>query len=132
MKYQLLGLVTFLLVLCTSVVGQETTLVVQDNRHDPCGRFKMLVLVPEDRVKQIAERTALVTIDQGMIWNPCGNDAVQIAATSPPIPLKNNFLVINLNDSEPKIDTRQIQPASIPADPPAPTPRKPRSKKPHD
>ena len=127
-RYQVLGLVVFLLVLCTSVVGQQTTLIVQDDQHDPCARFKMRVLVPEDKAKQIAERTALNTMDQGMIWNPCGNDAVQIASTSPVLPLKKDFLVINLNDSQPKLETRQVQPVPTTA----PAPRKPRSKKPHD
>ena len=125
MRYQVLGLVVFLLVLCTSVVGQQTTLVVQDDQHDPCARFKMRVLVPEDRAKQIAERTALNTMDQGMVWNPCRTNGVEIASVIPAIPLKDNFVVINLNDSQPKLETRQIQPAPTTT----PAPRKPRSKK---
>ena len=128
MRYQLLGLVGALLVLCTSVVGQQTTLVVQDDRHDPCRRFKMRVLVPEDTAKQIAERTPQNTLDQGMVWNPCRTNGVEIASTFPAIPLKNNFLVINLNDSEPKLETRQIQPASTPTT----APQKPRFKRRHD
>ena len=128
MKYQVLVSVVFLLVLCTSVVCQQTTLVVQDDRHDPCRRFKMRVLVPEDTAKQIAERTPQNTIDQGMVWNPCRTNGVEIASTFPAIPLKNNFLVINLNDSEPKLETRQIQPASTPTT----APQKPRFKRRHD
>jgi len=127
-RYQLTGLLGFFLVFCTSVVGQQTTLVVQDDRHDPCRRFKMRVLVPEDTAKQIAERTTQNTIDQGMVWNPCRTNGVEIASTFPAIPLKNNFLVINLNDSEPKLETRQIQPASTPTT----APQKPRFKRRHD
>jgi len=127
-RYQLTGLLGVLLVFCTSVVGQQTTLVVQDDRHDPCRRFKMRVLVPEDTAKQIAERTTQNTIDQGMVWNPCRTNGVEIASTFPAIPLKNNFLVINLNDSEPKLETRQIQPASTPTT----APQKPRFKRRHD
>ena len=128
MRYQLTGLLGVLLVFCTSVVCQQTTLVVQDDRHDPCRRFKMRVLVPEDTAKQIAERTTQNTIDQGMVWNPCRTNGVEIASTFPAIPLKNNFLVINLNDSEPKLETRQIQPASTPTT----APQKPSFKRRHD
>jgi len=126
-KYQVLVSVVFLLVLCTAVVCQQTTLVVQDDRHDPCRRFKMRVLVPEDTAKQIAERTPQNTIDPGMVWNPCTH-GVEIASVVPAIPLKNNFLVINLNDSEPKLETRQIQPASTPTT----APQKPRFRRRHD
>jgi len=101
---------------------------VQDDRHDPCRRFKMRVLVPEDTAKQIAERTPQNTLDPGIVWNPCVTNSVEFASTSPSIPLKNNFLVINLNDSEPKLETRQIQPAATPTT----APQKPRFKRRHD
>ena len=128
MRYQLTGLLGFFLVFCTSVVGQQTTLVVQDDRHDPCRRFKMRVLVPEDTAKQIAERTPQNTLDPGIVWNPCVTNSVEFASTFPSIPLKNNSLVINLNDSEPKLETRQIQPAATPTT----APQKPRFKRRHD
>ena len=128
MRYQTLGLIVFLLGICTPVFGQQTSLVVQDDRHDPCRRFKMRVLVPDDTAKQIAERTAQNTIDQGMIWNPCRANGVEIASVVPAIPLKHNFVVINLNDSQPILETRQIQPASTTT----PAPQKLRSKNPHD
>lgn len=128
MKYQILVLAVFLLVLCTSVIGQQTTLIVQDDRHDPCRRFKMRVLVPEDTAKQIAERTPQNTIDPGIVWNPCVTNSVEIASVFPVIPLKDNFVVINLNDGQPKLETRQIQPAPTTTS----APRKSRSKKRHD
>jgi hypothetical protein len=127
-KYQILVLAVFLLVLCTSVIGQQTTLIVQDDRHDPCRRFKMRVLVPEDTAKQIAERTPQNTIDPGIVWNPCVTNSVEIASVFPVIPLKDNFVVINLNDGQPKLETRQIQPAPTTTS----APRKSRSKKRHD
>jgi len=59
---------------------------------------------------------------------PLSTHGVEIASTFPAIPLKNNFLVINLNDSEPKLETRQIQPAATPTT----APQKPRFKRRHD
>jgi len=68
-----------LIALCVGVAGQQTQLVQHDDKNDPCGRFKMHILVPADVDHEIATKTFTGGIDAGMVWNPCNRFPTLVA-----------------------------------------------------
>ena len=68
------------LALCGNVAAQQGVLVQHNDKDDPCGRFKMRILIPgnvDDRI--LPAKTFSGGIDAGMVWDPCTNGASQIA-----------------------------------------------------
>lgn len=85
MKRSCLLIVSLVLLSCSSAVAQQSFLVVQDDRNEPCRRFKMRVLVPVglDGLNPQAKR-AVETVDYKMrVWNPCYQNEPQFALLTP-------------------------------------------------
>ena len=80
MRYFSLSAIVLLLALCGSVLAQQR-LVLHDDRDDPCRRFKMLILIPDDVVDgELPVKRFAGGIDSQMVWNPCDQAALQIAS----------------------------------------------------
>ena len=68
------------LAFCGSALAQQGLMVLHDDKNDPCGRFKMRILVPANVDDQILPAKKFTGgIDAGMVWNPCTNGGPQIA-----------------------------------------------------
>lgn len=82
LKYVVAALLLFIV---SPVMAQQ--FVRQDERNNPCRRFKMVVLVPVDLPTR--DMPVVLTdnsIDPKMVWNPCPGVQSQIAATIQPAP----------------------------------------------
>ena len=87
--------ISLVLSLCGTIAAQQA-LIEYKGKNDPCGRFKMRILVPANnadyklRVKKIEDG-----IDYKMVWNPCLQHEPQFAFMPPqPAPdRQGNFLV---------------------------------------
>ncbi|HKS29831.1 MAG TPA: hypothetical protein VJS44_18555 [Pyrinomonadaceae bacterium] len=68
-----------------SAAAQQGFLVAQDDRDDPCSRFKMRVLVPTglDTFKPSPERPADGVDYKIRMWNPCRRNEPQLALMTP-------------------------------------------------
>jgi hypothetical protein len=76
-----------LIALCAGVSAQQTQLVQHDDKNDPCGRFKMRILVPADVDHELATRTFTGGLDAGMVWNPCNRFPTLVAfGPASPVP----------------------------------------------
>jgi hypothetical protein len=79
MRYFLLSAIALLLALCGSVLAQQR-LVLHNDQDDPCSRFKMLILIPDDAVdRQLPVKRFAGGIDSRMVWDPCTEAAPQVA-----------------------------------------------------
>ena len=68
------------LALCGNITAQQVLLVQHDDKNDPCGRFKMRILIPANVDDGILPAKKFAGgIDPGMVWDPCTNGAPQIA-----------------------------------------------------
>ena len=80
MRYFSLSAIVLLLALCGSVLAQQR-LVLHDDRDDPCRRFKIRILIPDDVVdRELPVKRFAGGIDSKMVWNPCAQAALQIAS----------------------------------------------------
>lgn len=79
---RLLSLSATVLVLALSgnMTAPQGLLVQHDDKNDPCGRFKMRILIPANVDDGILPAKKFSRgIDPGMVWDPCTNGAPQIA-----------------------------------------------------
>ena len=66
----------------TPLMAQQ--LVREDDRNNPCRRFKMIVLVPVDvPTRGMPVISADTAIDPKMVWNPCPSVQPQVASIQP-------------------------------------------------
>ena len=72
--------ITLALLLCGTAAAQVGTLVRHDTSKDPCGKFKMRVLMPADVSPRSRSESPVGAPDPGIVWNPCREDVIQIAA----------------------------------------------------
>ena len=76
--------VAFVLASCGSVLSQQRLLVQHNDVNDPCGRFKMRILIPADVVDhKLPAKEFAGGIDSKMVWNPCAKTEVQLAFVPP-------------------------------------------------
>lgn len=74
--------IALVLAFCGSVAPQPGRLVQHNTKDDPCGRFKMRIVVPANVDDQILPvKSFSGGVDAGMVWNPCTNGEPQIATT---------------------------------------------------
>ena len=87
MKTKLACALLFLFALAAPVLGQQN-LVRLDDDKSPCRRFKMILLVPADNgsVDQNVRKPD-ESIDPKMVWNPCRQSNVSVAAIPTPMPI---------------------------------------------
>ena len=79
------------LALCAAAAAQGTSLVRQDDRDDPCRRFRMRDLVPVDVAPEgLRARRPAVDVDPGMVRDPCRPDEPQFAL-APVVPSPNRW-----------------------------------------
>ena len=72
--------VAFVLASCGSVLSQQRLLVQHNDVNDPCGRFKMRILIPVDVVDhKLPAKEFAGGIDSKMVWNPCSKEGLQLA-----------------------------------------------------
>src|SRR5437667_4861798 len=76
--------VAFVLASCGSVLSQQRLLVQHNDVNDPCGRFKMRILIPVDVADhKLPAKEFTGGIDSKMVWNPCATTEVQLAFVPP-------------------------------------------------
>jgi hypothetical protein len=80
MRLTSLCAITLALSLCGTAVAQVGTLVKHDTANDPCKKFKMRVLMPADVSPKSRSESPVGSTDSGIIWNPCREDVIQLAA----------------------------------------------------
>ncbi|MBV8858166.1 MAG: hypothetical protein JOZ02_14645 [Acidobacteria bacterium] len=80
MRLTSLCAITLALSLCGTAAAQVGTLVVHDTANDPCQKFKMRVLMPADVGTTPRSESPVGSPDPGIVWNPCREDAIQLAA----------------------------------------------------
>jgi len=80
MRLLSLSATALVLALCGNIAAQQGLLVQHNDQDDPCGRFKMRILIPANVDDGILPAKKFSGgIDPGMVWNPCANGAPQIA-----------------------------------------------------
>ena len=94
MRHASLSAIALLLALGGSVLAQQR-LVLHNDRDDPCSRFKMRILIPDDAVdRQLPVKRFAGGIDSKMVWDPCTQAAPQIAFVfSNPGPDRKDILI---------------------------------------
>src|SRR5947207_15604901 len=76
--------VAFVLASCGSVLSQQRLLVQHNDVNDPCGRFKMRILIPADVVDhKLPAKEFAGGIDSKMVWNRCAMERLQLACVPP-------------------------------------------------
>jgi hypothetical protein len=65
--------------------AQQNSLVVRDDRNDPCRHFKMRILTPVDLASfNSLAKKSIGAVDYKMrMWNPCYQEEQQIAVLVP-------------------------------------------------
>jgi len=79
-----LSTIALVLACCGSVASQQGFMVEHNTKDDPCGRFKMRIVIPptiDDKILPVKRFSG--GIDAGMVWNPCPNGELQIAKRFP-------------------------------------------------
>jgi hypothetical protein len=87
--------ISLVLSLCGTVSAQQT-LVEYKDKNDPCGRFKMRILVPDNNIDfKLRVEKPKDGIDYKMVWNPCLQPELPFAfAPAQPAPERQrNFVV---------------------------------------
>ena len=87
--------ISLVLSLCGTIAAQQA-LVEYKDKNDPCGRFKMRILVPAGNADfKLRDKKIEDEIDYKMVWNPCLQPEQQFAfAPLQPAPdRQGNFLV---------------------------------------
>src|SRR2546428_6866415 len=80
MRLLSLSATALVLALSGNIAAQQGLLVQHNDKDDPCGRFKMRILIPANVDDGILPAKKFSGgIDPGMVWNPCANGAPQIA-----------------------------------------------------
>lgn len=61
--------------------AQQSVLVPKDERDDPCGRFRMRVLVPaeDENNYKLRVQQPSADIDPQIVWNPCLRNESEVA-----------------------------------------------------
>jgi hypothetical protein len=80
MRLTRLSTITLALSLCGTAAAQVGTLVRHDTANDPCGKFKMRVLMPADVSPKPRSESPVGAPDPRIVWNPCRGDVIQVAA----------------------------------------------------
>ncbi len=81
MRFSWLHAIAFLLICCGAGAAQQNSLILKDDKDDPCSRFKLKILVPAEDSGNYNLRVQKPSsgIDPKIIWNPCPRNESQIA-----------------------------------------------------
>jgi hypothetical protein len=88
MRHLSLSAVALVLALCVNALAQQR-LVQHNDQNDPCGRFKIRILIPADVDREFVVKPFAGGVDSKMVWNPCVKEP-QIAIAPAIRPLKND------------------------------------------
>jgi len=88
MRHLSLSAVALVLALCGNAFAQQK-LVQHNDQNDPCGRFKIRILIPAEIDRELPVKPFRGGVDSKMVWNPCVKEP-QIAI-APTIPLFKNY-----------------------------------------
>ena len=74
----------FLVLTFGGTVAAQQTLVQYQDKSDPCSRFKMRILVPDNSTShKLLVRKPHDGLDSRMVWNPCLQPESQLALAPP-------------------------------------------------
>lgn len=90
MRHLSLSAVALVLAWCGTPSAQQK-LVRHNDQNDPCGRFKILIIIPADVDHQLPVKPFAGGVDPKMVLNPCVNES-QIAMAPTIRPFKNDNL----------------------------------------
>jgi hypothetical protein len=108
MRMYLVSFLFVLLVGCSTAFAQQPAFVAQDDRNEPCRRFKMRVLIPANNPSlDLTQRKPSESIDPKMVWNPCGLSDLQIVSvpSKPGENAVNDYVVVPLEVLEQRLKT---------------------------